>query len=125
MNVMDFLGKQYEDWNPAYYSIRCNHGEYTVEELKSHDMPGKGLMIARGGEGLFYGRPVMPRSGRLAVLALESVLDEREPRQYVEFSGFFEPAMGAGNSLSSLVLSGVDEIVHIHEIRGHDVLVLR
>lgn len=127
-DAMEFLGKRYADWRPPYFSISCGEQEYTVSELQSRDMPGCGLFIVSRELGNFYGRPVNARSGRLAVFALESVIQEPEPRQYKEFHGSFEPTFHGGNTNSTfqtLVLPEIEEIVHIAEIRHGSVMLLR
>jgi len=127
-NAMDLLEKRYENWKPPYYSISCGRQEYTVSELKSHDMPGRGLFVVSRSLGDFYGRPVKARSGRLAVFALESVLPEQEPKSYKEFYGALEPTFLGGNTNSTfqtLVVPEIEEIVHIAEIRHDSVMLIR
>ena len=112
------LGYSFPLWNPDYvqivvegiYGTRYHH----TSDMKSHGMPDLGLMVASEKIGNNYGRLIDPRSGRKNALGLVRFPGTfRGYDDYLEIIGKMERRWWIGNEADSLVLKGIDELLHI------------
>ncbi len=115
------IGYAFPLWHPEYEQIVVEgvHGTfyYHTADMKRHGKPDFALMIASEKLGNHFGKPVNPRSGRVQVLALQLVSGTFRGSDYVEMVGKIESRAWIGsNRTDSLILRGIDELMHVESI---------
>ena len=115
------IGYAFPLWHPRYEQIVVEgvHGSfyYHTADMKRNGNPDFALMLASEKLGNYFGKPVNSRSGRLNVLALELIPGTFRGSGYIELRGQMESRAWVGsNRTDSLVLRGVDDIMHVESI---------